>query len=203
MAGGSHNVVGFHGTTLDDAERIVSGPLRDSSSEARWLGRGIYFFERNSELAIRWARLRAAKQGKDAALIRAEIDLSTCFDLTRPTYQLIARSAHALLQARWSADPSIVPADQKPFELLSGQVRAGFRGDWQDYGRNELDFAVVEEAIQLAKDKHNITLDTVRGAFIEDAPLYTHSWFYEGAHVAIAVRPPFNRITSLKLIEIE
>jgi hypothetical protein len=68
------------------------------------------------------------------------------------------------------------------------QVRSGYRGDWENGGRNDLDFLVIEKAIELAEQQMNIRLETVRGAFIEFGPLYKNSWLYEGAHVAIAVR---------------
>jgi hypothetical protein len=74
------------------------------------------------------------------------------------------------------------------FEIYWDQVRAGYRGDWESGGRNDLDFLVIEKAIELAEQQMNIGFETVRGAFIEFGPLYKNSWLYEGAHVAIAVR---------------
>jgi hypothetical protein len=68
------------------------------------------------------------------------------------------------------------------------QVRAGYRGDWGNGGRNDLDFLVIEKAVELAEQQMNIRFETVRGAFIEFGQLYKNSRLYEGAHVAIAVR---------------
>jgi hypothetical protein len=161
---------------------------------------GASIFEGNPELALRWATRRAAKTGKPAAILRAEIDLAACLDLTQPTYQVIARNAHRALEALWQQDASITRPEQMSFEIHDGQVRAGYHGDWENYGRNDLDFQVVENAIKIAKDKENLTLDTVRGVFLEDAPLYPSSWFFEGAHVAIAVREPYARIHNQKCL---
>jgi hypothetical protein len=176
---------------------MVTGPLHDSSGTARWLGSGIYFFEENVEAAIRWAMERATRGSDDPAVVTANIDITNCLDLTRPTFQSITRSAFMYLQSEWVRDATLVPKDQMPFEVYMGLVRAGYRGEWQDYGRNELDFRVIEKAIELARDQHKMPLDTVRGAFLEGAPLYTNSWFFEGAHVAIAVRDPFSSISDL------
>jgi hypothetical protein len=194
-------VVGYHGTTIEQGESMVSGPLRDSGKESRWLGKGIYFFEENSEAAVFWAAKRAAKSRAVPAIVRAEIDLANCLDLTKPSLQLIVRNAHRTLEAEWQRDPG-QRVDQKPFEIHLEQVRAGYKGDWEDYGRNELDFLVIEKAIELAQLQDNVSFETVRGAFIEFGPLYKNSWLYEGAHVAIAVRPPFSRISNLTLMEV-
>jgi hypothetical protein len=103
--------------------------------------------------------------------------------------------------AEWQIDPS-KRISQKSFEIHLDQVRAGFKGDWQDYGRNELDFQVIEKAIELSKLQNNVSYETVRGAFIELGPLYPSSWLFEGAHVAIAVRPPFTRVSNLMMYEV-
>ncbi|SFK19338.1 hypothetical protein [Bradyrhizobium sp. Gha] len=201
MASKPRVVVGYHGTTVDEAEKLLAGPLQDSGKVSRWLGQGIYFFEYNVEAATHWASNRAAKAATSAAIIRAEIDLSTCLDLTRSTFQSLVRNAHRTLQAEWKSNPG-KQISQKPFELHLGQVRAGYKGDWQDYGRNELDFQVIEKAIELSKLQNNVAYETVRGAFIELGPLYPNSWLFEGAHVAIAVRSPFARVSNLKMFEL-
>lgn len=201
MASKPRVVVGYHGTTVDEAEAMLAGPLRDSGRVARWLGQGIYFFEYNVEAATYWALNRAAKAGTAAAVIRADIDLSNCLDLTRSYFQSIVRNAHRTLQAEWQIDPS-KRIDQKPFEIYLDQVRAGFKGDWRDYGRNELDFKAIEKAVELSKLQGNVTYETVRGAFIESGPLYPNSWLFEGAHVAIAVRPPFARLSNLHKFDV-
>jgi hypothetical protein len=191
-------VLGFHGTIRAHAEDMVKGHFRDPDNKnARWLGRGIYFFD-NPEMAMQWATKRAIKAGDTPAILSADIDLSACLDLTRPVFQSIARSAYRSLSARSAANPRTALPRQKPFELFGAQVRAGYHGDWEGYGRNELDFAVVEEAFKIAKEQENLTLDTARAVFYEGGPLYPDSWFYDAAHVAIAVREPYSRLSNLK-----
>jgi hypothetical protein len=192
-------VRGFHGTIIEYAEDMAKGNFKEPDDKtARWLGRGIYFFEENSQLAHYWATKLAHEKGSTPAIVIADIELSDCLDLTQPVFQAIVRRAHGRLAAQWEADPTSKKPDQKPFSLLAdGQVATGYRGEWARYGKNELDFQVVEEAIVVARDQENLKFKTVRGAFLEYGPLYKNSWFYEGAHVAIAVREPYDRISNI------
>jgi hypothetical protein len=39
-------IIGFHGTTLDTATRLVNGePFQESNQDDEWFGIGIYFWE--------------------------------------------------------------------------------------------------------------------------------------------------------------
>lgn len=176
--------------------------IESEKKNSRWLGSGIYFFEYNFELAQRWAKTRAHRTGREPAVLSADIDLSKCLDLTVPSYQTLARLAYRDKQIEWQRDPKLQP-QQLGLELRAGIVMTGYRGDWENYGRNELDYQVIEHTIKLAKDAQNMDIDTVRGAFIELGPLYESSWFYEGAHVAIAVRSPYARLTNLSCVRVD
>ena len=59
--------------------------------------------------------------------------------------------------------------------LYLDQVRAGYREDWENGGRDDLDFLVIEKAMERAEQQMNITFESVRGAFIEFGPLYRNS----------------------------
>lgn len=198
----SRIVRGFHGTVIDHATEMAAGRFVENNKKiARWLGSGIYFFEENFELAQKWARIRAHRLNRKPAVLAGDIDLSNCLDLTVPTYQSIVRLAYQDKDREWTEHPAQRP-QQKGLELHKGIVRTGYSGDWENYGRNELDFQVIEHAIALAKDTQNLQIDTVRGAFIELGPLYDTSWFYEGAHVAIAVRAPYRRLSNLLCLSV-
>jgi hypothetical protein len=192
-------VIGYHGTTLGEAGKIVDGirvgALNEpvTAVEANWLGAGIYFFENDMAHAEKWARVKASKAGMAGAIVRAEIELINCLDVTHILGQTLLRNAHRALQEEWKASPD-GRRNQMPFEILGGQVRAGYRGEWRNYGKNELDYRVVEKAVELAHAQLNVTYNTVRGIFLEDGPLYENSWFFEGAHAAIAVRSPYKSI---------
>lgn len=195
-------VVGFHGTVLDDAIEMARGNYVDSGNTTRWLGAGIYFFEYNISMAVHWAKIRAMKHNSVPAILRAEIDLQRCLDVTDLTWQTNVQNAHRAIEAEWSADSTIPRPQQKPLEIYKGQVRAGYHGEWKDYGRNELDYQVIERSVRLAKDKEDLTFDTVRGVFPEGGCLYTSSWLLDQAHVAIAVRAPYKSIINPQCIEI-
>lgn len=191
-------VRGHHGTTVDAAEEMCAGHFKESDREASWLGSGVYFFEENFDLALDWANVKAQQSGKDPAIVFANIDLTHCLDLTTALAKHMLRGAHRDLSAHWEAHPS-ERREQKPLEIFANRIRAGYRGDWKGFGTNSLDYAVVERAIELAALQKNIVnFDTVRGVFIEEGPLYPNSWFFEGAHVAIAVRSPYSKLSDLR-----
>jgi hypothetical protein len=196
-------VRGYHGTILDyGLEMAQLRFIEREKNVYRWLGSGVYFFEENLEFAQRWALMRGVKAGKAPAVVQADIDVAACLDLTRAPYQSILRSAYWDLTDEWDKNPGTRP-EQKPLEIYKGQIRSGYHGEWENYGRNELDFRVIEHAIVIAKAQFDVDFDTVRGAFLELGPLYKNSWLYEGAHVAIAVRKPYvARLRNLKCVEI-
>lgn len=54
---------------------------------------------------------------------------------------------------------------------------------------HERDFAVIEATINELR-RAGLTVDVIRGAFIEGEPVGEHSAIYDKAHVQIAVRNP-------------
>lgn len=162
-----------------------------------WLGSGLYFFEENIELAMHYADIAAQKRGGQPAVLKAAIDLRFCLDMTTRLGQMTMRNAYRVLGAQWAKDGGVIT--QRPFDLLDGQVRAGYSGDWAG-GKNGLDHAVIEKAVELAHQQKNQKLDTVRGIFIEEGPLYDTSWIFEGAHVAIAVRNTTERVLDAEVV---
>ncbi|MFO1186254.1 MAG: hypothetical protein U1E87_01620 [Alphaproteobacteria bacterium] len=102
------------------------------------------------------------------------------------------------------ADKPAKRVSQKPFTVLDGRVMAGYRGEWQNFGKNELDYAVIESAMVSAYEMDNVQFKTVRAVFLERQALYPDSWFFEHAHVAIAVRPNFDAIVGeLEVMSVE
>lgn len=85
-------VRGFHGTSAPSAEIIVRKGFVPKHNPNHWLGRGVYFFERDAERAKLWCSLE--RQG---AVLAADISLEACFDLTTMTDQEEFHiAAHAL-----------------------------------------------------------------------------------------------------------
>jgi hypothetical protein len=70
---------GYHGTTLAHALEMERGVFRPLSvRNSKWLGKGLYFFEDNVELATTYARAAAADQKGEPAILFAEIGSNLC-----------------------------------------------------------------------------------------------------------------------------
>jgi hypothetical protein len=194
-------VVGYHGTLLSSANALAMrkfDPGRESR-RPRWLGNGLYFFEDNAQLAAFYAFQRQTKHQAPGAVLKARIRLGSCLDLSQDFGQRIARQAYTVLRKECVMDGAASPR-QKPLEIHKGQVRAGYSGEWKDYGVNALDHAVVERAVMVAEELHGLRFDTVRGLFLDGGELYDTSWFFDLAHIAIAVRSPYAALEELEVI---
>lgn len=67
-----NNMIGYHGTTRDNAEKIVSQQsFIDSDRENDWLGRGVYFFA--YKLHASWWVTHRRYQGKKVEILEAEL----------------------------------------------------------------------------------------------------------------------------------
>ena len=81
-------VVGYHGTRVSTALRIVQGieSYNESKNPDDWLGHGIYFWEYAPKQAWAWAeqRRRTQKWDEGVAVLAAMIRLGNCFDLLDP-----------------------------------------------------------------------------------------------------------------------
>lgn len=197
----SRKVVGYHGTLWKHAEAMAEkrfDPAKDAN-KYRWLGRGLYFFEDNIDLATAWAlRRAAAADGERAAVLQAEIDLSTCLDLTRNGFRQIVIEAQDLAERRGK----LAGIQQEPLTIVDGVVKAGFSGEWKKFGWNRLDYEVVEEAIILAHEKYAMDLDTVRSIFLEGKEIFRTSFVFTESAVVIAVRNPLVRLDDLRAIRV-
>lgn len=70
-----HLIVGYHGTTIENAERLKTGIFDLSkSSPGGWLGRGLYFWEQDISKARWWNKRNG--DGKTSAILQAQIDLT-------------------------------------------------------------------------------------------------------------------------------
>lgn len=156
--------IGFHGTSVERAERILTHGFQPSRNEYDWLGDGAYFFQDSPSRAWEWARERF---GAAAAVVGAEIDLDGCIDLLDPQWNGIIRESHANLLARLQ--------------------RAGYPEPRQTRGAHRLDREVVNNAAALAVQR-GFPVRSVRAAFPEGEPLFPGSALFSRAHVQIAVR---------------
>jgi len=156
--------IGFHGTSVERAERILAGGFQPSRNDYDWLGDGAYFFQDSPSRAWEWARDRF---GADAAVLRAEIDMTDCLDLLDPAWHPIVRRVHE--------------------DLLRRLRGMGFPEPRQTRGAHRLDRAVLNDACTRLTE-HGILVRSVRGSFIEGEPLFPRSALFTRAHTQIAVR---------------
>ena len=75
-------ILGFHGCSKALADRVVLGTddFRKSDKPFDWLGRGVYFWERDPRRAYEFAK---EKKSKDPAVVGAFIDPGRCLELPR------------------------------------------------------------------------------------------------------------------------
>ena len=158
--------IGYHGTSVGAARRILSGGFLSSRNTYDWLGDGTYFFQDAPVRAAEWAR---ARFGDDAAVVGAEIDLDGCIDLLDVRW-------HATIRRSYRALLDIVAGSAVPLPRQSA-------------GAHRLDRAVLNQTAG-SLTEIGIAVRSVRAAFQEGEPLFPGSALYDRAHVQIAVRDP-------------
>ena len=72
--------IGYHGTTISGADSILSSrQFRFSIKEEEWLGKGVYFFEKDIQQAVNYCV--KAKGRKEYSILKSEIEPNICIDL--------------------------------------------------------------------------------------------------------------------------
>ena len=160
----SVSVIGFHGTTLENAAMILESGFQLSQNPYDWLGDGVYFFQDASERAWEWAR---ESYGEEAAVIGAEIRLVDCLDL---------------LDIKWT---KVIAEAYNHF--LDQYKRSGLNLPRQTSGAHRLDREVINYAVGVWAEQ-GIIIKCVRASFSEGHPVYPDSALYQRSHVQIAIR---------------
>lgn len=68
------NFIGFHGTTVKNADQIIKDTFHPKRRENHWLGQGTYFFD-DRDLAIWFPSASLKNKGKDIAIIKVELEV--------------------------------------------------------------------------------------------------------------------------------
>lgn len=105
-------VIGFHGCSRQTYENVLyrGQQLKSSENSYDWLGHGIYFWEQNLKRAEEWAKRR---NGKDAAVVGAVMDLGNCLNLTDSASSEYLKVGYKALKARCEVDGSDLPQNRK------------------------------------------------------------------------------------------
>ena len=183
-------VIGYHGTGLSSALRIVNRlqTFRSSERDYDWLGRGIYFWEYAPNQALEFARIRQRQYQKKKkkssddvrrateplAVVASMIRLGYCLDLTEPenvSYMELVFQAYSE-SLGLSGDP--LPKNNRKYR--------------------KLDCDVFEYAYkQLAISEPMIKIDTARGIFVPadgEKRVWPGSWISKDTHIQLCVRNP-------------
>jgi hypothetical protein len=161
----SRIVLGDHGTEPVVAEQLFRAELlvtdwKPSENEYDWLGHGIYFWEYGPERAREWA-------GK-GGVVGALISLGRCLDLTDVAHADVLADAYRRLVAACRRHRKPLPENRQK--------------------RRDLDCAVINRAVKQIERRTGQGVQTVRGAFLEGAPVFPGSGIMRETHIQIAVR---------------
>jgi hypothetical protein len=178
-------VIGFHACKRPFAEALVRGDIslaewKPSANRYDWLGKGIYFWERNKRRAKEWA---AHNVKGEAAVIQAEIELGFCLDLADYEYLHQIRATYDRLVSEYEAAGRKLP--------LNRNLKL------RNLDRLVIDTFVEDMEHSVAEP---VSFDTVCSPFEEGDPLFPGSLIRTQSHVQIAVRNS-QMIKAIKLIQ--
>jgi hypothetical protein len=156
--------IGFHGTSTEAAQRILSTGFKVSRNEYDWLGDGAYFFQDAPARALEWAQQRF---GAEAAVVGAEIDLGGCVDLLDIPWEHVIEGTYQRYLERFGESGRPLPRQSEGAHRLDRHVMNYLAG-W------------------LMQDGFKVR--SMRAAFAEGKPMFPGSALLSRAHVQIAVR---------------
>lgn len=172
-------ILGYHGCDAETAEKLLRNePFQPSTNEYDWLGHGIYFWETNPDRAIDWARERAPATGaapaNQPAVVGAIVDLGFCLDL-------ISSNGINTVEDIYSEYETVTTASGAKIARNSGG---------KDHTSRNLDCAIITYLHAVRERDNEPPFDTVRGVFLEGAPIFRNSGFRQKTHIQICVRNP-------------
>ncbi len=176
-------ILGFHGCDIKVRNEVIMNTttLNPSSNTYDWLGNGIYFWENNSQRALKFAEelrdnpLKSKKSSiKTPSVLGAIIDLGNCLDLLDSEYLDLVKESYKNLVASYNTVGLEIPQNLKGRKTDELLVR-------------NLDCAVIEN---LHKNNKVSEFDSVRGVFVEGQTLYPTCGFNEKNHIQICIRNP-------------
>lgn len=167
-------VLGYHGCDLAVAMEVVARRARLDPGRARydWLGTGIYFWEEDPILALRWARHAARKRPdliKTPAVVGAIIEMKDCLNLVQTGTSRILQAAYLDLV--------------QEVERAGGQMPIN-----ETEERRFLDHAVFETLHELRRAEGLRPFPSVRALFQSGEAIFPGSGIRKWDHIQICVR---------------
>jgi hypothetical protein len=183
-------VVGYHGTGLSTALRIVNRVegFRWSRRSFDWLGHGIYFWEYAPEQARNWAMLRRQQLRKKKkptaddirradepiAVVASMIRLGFCFDLLEPYNVKYLLSVFEEYRQTMELAEEPLPENNRKYR--------------------KLDCAVFEYAYKVINTApEHPSVDAARGVYVPAGGVrrvWDASWISRDTHIQLCVRNP-------------
>lgn len=157
-------LVGYHGTSRERANLVISKGFEASANPFDWLGDGAYFWQDAPKRAAEWAFRHF---GTEAAVIEAKIE---------------RRNFINLLDTEWMSWLAEVH-DQ----YLNEVKKSGKPLPAQTTGAHRLDREVINFGVEIL-DAIGIKVGGVIGAFQEGRPVFPNSALFSLSHVQITVR---------------
>lgn len=159
--------IGYHGTTLDAARKIVTDGFLLSGNPWEWLGKGIYFWQDAPNRARDWAVEWHAAKGYTGPIevVAARIALIDFVDLLD------------------QVDMELVAEFAAKFEVRMTRLRAELRNR---YPVHRLDCAVFNFLTNVLSSKGR-AVRGYRAACVEGKAITTGSPIYDRSHVQLAV----------------
>ena len=189
-------VVGYHGTTLTAALRIVNRieNFRTSEREYDWLGRGIYFWEYGPKQALDFAKLRQKQAKKKKikthedelraneplAVVACMIRLGFCLDLTEPENVEYLADIFSDYKVHRERAELPLPKNRRKYRKLDCAVF-------------EYAYRVIEASEPNSKEDTALKVDTARGVFVPAdgrTRVWPGSWISRNTHIQLCVRNP-------------
>lgn len=176
-------VLGFHGCDkkIGEAIRNEEVAIRPSKNDYDWLGHGSYFWEANPVRALEYAKYLMKNPARTQCKINkpfaigAVIDLGNCLNLLESKSLQVLKAAYDLIHSAALKTGVKLPENR----VVDGEPLV-----------RRLDCAVVEAVHRYNEEKKERPYDSVRGVFMEGAPLYPGTEFRERNHIQICVRNP-------------
>lgn len=171
----ARSIVAYHGCEKRFADELLLGkrPIGEwqpSTNDWDWLGNGIYFWEHSPDRALRWARDRYKTRSQRPAVLGAVLQLGRCFDLLDESFTILLGETHEELVRKFAEQQINLPENRG----RGGKLR-------------DLDCLVINTCLKNIKVQGN-EYDTVRGAFLEGAPVYPSAGFSRESHIQVSVR---------------
>ena len=180
---GKGMTIGYHGTTLEIAERLIAGEkFLHSDVDDNWLGRGVYFWEASPSRAKWWAERRVRTRSPTAklAVVAAEISLDGCLDLLDlANFGDLRRVREEFLRRRGASPASQV---QIALKVQNGRTNQGDAG----WGRNYEDRLAFDFYVRQSRTLP-FPIKSIRCPFIMGRGLHRRSFVFNWSHVQLSV----------------